>query len=142
MSIYGDGGETPDFENRLYTNKVIVSGSDLNNMGGNWEGYDITHGGGLELTAGQYWLAFELRQLNALPPHGDTYTGNLPFSSAVPQANEAWIPYGTTTWIENDGLDLGLRVFGTPVPEPNTLAMLGFGVITLMGISRRKATKR
>lgn len=136
ISIYGDGGEIPDTSNLLYSNSAMISGT---NGQANWEGYDITwtdaNGNtGQFLTAGTYWIAFELRTIN----YSDPYAGYMPNDAPNELGNEAF--NSTGSWSEHDDLSLGVQVFGTaaPVPEPTAMILFGFGLLGLVGVSRRK----
>ncbi len=126
ISVYGDSGETPDITNLLYSNQASVTGFG----GGSWEGYHINWGNGLELAAGSYWLGFEVRP-------GDTYAGSMPGASPFPLLDEAFNNSGY--WIENDSLNLGVRISGNPAPVPLPPALWLFGTaISMLGIFRRR----
>ena len=139
ISIYGDGGEIPDSNNLLYSNGGQISGTEGH---ANWEGYEITYtdpngNTGLFLTAGTYWLGYELRTIN----YNNPYVGAMPNDSQSPLDNYAF--NGTGTWQEYDSLNLGVRIEGTPaapVPEPATMLLFGTGLIGLVG-SRLRKTK-
>lgn len=126
ISIYGDGGETPDITNLLYSNQATVVG----NNPGSWEGYHINYGNGLALNAGTYWVSFEVRP-------GDTYAGGMPFSSTAPLLNEAFNNLGS--WLEYDALNIGVRISGNlaTIPLPSSAWLLGSVLLGYIGISRR-----
>jgi hypothetical protein len=125
ITVYGDGGEIPDTNNLLYSNQATVTGIG----GGSWEGYSISWGSGLELTAGTYWLGFEVRP-------NDTYSGSMPSGQTSPLLNEAFNPSGS--WLEYDDLDIGVRISGNPAPVPLPPALWLFGsAIAGLGLFRR-----
>lgn len=137
ISIYGGGGGGAVIPTgtTLYSNGGVISGTD----DANWEGYDITYtdhlgNTGFFLATGTYWIAFELRTDNYTNP----YSGVMPFSSPNPLVNEAFNDFNS--WDEGS-LGLGVQNFGTsaaPVPEPTTMILLGFGLLGLAGVNRRK----
>ncbi len=131
ISVYADGGGVPDPTNLLYSNQATVTGTGQTN----WEGYHIGFGNGLPLFAGTYWLGFEVRP-------GNTYAGGMPSPSVSPLLNEAFNPSGT--WLDFDGLDIGVRISGdllTQVPLP-AAAPLFASVIGLMGLAARKRKRQ
>lgn len=127
ITIYGDGGNTPDSGNILYSNGTTISGAENSN---NWEGYNITWGNGLELTAGSYWVSFEVRPNNYLNP----YSGAMPIGAPNRVANEA---FAQGPWYPAS-LGLGVRIEGTPVPEPASLFLLGTGFVGILTLRSRK----
>jgi hypothetical protein len=138
ISIYGDGGEVPDTGSLLYSNSGSISGT---NTQANWEGYDITWtdplgNTGLFLSAGTYWIAFELRTIN----YNNPYDGNMPLAALNPLDNYAFNP--GRSWIAYDDLQLGVQILGNPagaapVPEPATALLLGLGLAGFVGGRKR-----
>jgi len=137
ITIYGDGGEVPDTANLLYSNGGSISGIDGQY---NWEGFQIAAGSwgpGLELSLGDYWIAFELRTSNYANP----YAGTMADGAALPLTDGAF-DVGSG-WTAYDDLSLGVRIQGVeaaPVPEPSTFLLLGAGLGGL-ALYRRKAKK-
>jgi len=130
ISVYGSAGETPDTTNLIYNNQVTIMGT----SGANWEGYHIPWGNGLELSAGDYWLGFEIRIVN-----GDDYNGSMPFPVTTPLADYA--ANSTGTWYGYDKLDIGVRILGdrvATVPEPATFILLGSGLAGLAFYRRKR----
>ena len=94
-----------------------------NNVAG-WYGADTPS---LRLAAGWYWLAFEM---------GAEFYGAMLGDSPNPLSLEA------RTWSGIDGpwstdlspLNLGVRVYGEPVPVPAAIFLLGSGLLGLAGL--------
>ncbi len=134
ISIWGDGGDVPAFDaaSRLYTNGAEIVGADV----ANWEGYNITYGNGLELAQGTYWIVFEYRT-----PNGNTYAnGAMPGNSPTPLLNEAYLD-NPTTWAADDDLNLGIRIYGNPIPAPLPIATMAIGLLAI-GWRHSIASKR
>ena len=49
-------------------------------------------------------------------------------------------PFGRWQNVGKDG-DGSLKTFGSPVPEPSTMLLIGTGLVGLAGLSRRKFRK-
>ena len=137
ISLYGDGGETPDTTNLIYSNTAVIAGPD---KGSSWEGYEInwtdsSGNTGQFLTAGSYWIAFEVRPYNS-------YRGAMPSDAATPLNNYSVVGSATSgVWRDDDYLNFGVRIFGTPaaVPEPGTVILFGIGLLGIVGVSRKKS---
>jgi hypothetical protein len=117
--IYGDDGDdVPDQTAELFSTTLTLSGGLTDPP--NWEGPDS----GLDwtLTTGTYWLAFEVR-------NSSFFFGQMPFPSTFPLGNEATLTEGSTpNYFADDNNDIGIRIFGEPVPEPSTLVLLAGGL--------------
>jgi hypothetical protein len=107
ITIYDDGGEVPG--NELYTNDVYFE------VGDGWQGLT---GMDLSLPAGKYWVSFELRSLD------DDFLGRM-LEAPQPLLNHAYTTHGYpplnlqggSEWVENDSLDLGVRIKFLQGPE-------------------------
>lgn len=129
ITVYGDGGNVPDTNDLLYSNQVTVTG----NESSSWEGYHIGFGQGLPLTAGTYWLGFEVRPSNYLDP----YSGLMPGTATDPLQNYA--ANFTGSWGATVPLALGIRISGnlSAVPLPGAVWLFGSALAGL-GLIRRK----
>jgi len=125
IALYSDGGETPGTE--MFSTKFSAPSTDREP---DWYGVS---GLAWDLSAGTYWVAFEVRS-------GDTLIGGMPFSSEHPLSNEAYFNAATSQYIANDSLNIGVRIDAQPtgVPEPSTLLFLGSGLLGLGFFARKK----
>lgn len=129
IAIYSDGGDLPGAQ--LHFQGFSAS------PGFAWQGINSGLSWALP-TAGQYWVAFEVRPLQTL----SATVGDL---APAPLINEAvW----NGSYIGNDALNFSVRIFGTvsavsPVPEPSTYALMiaGLGLVGFVAHRRRKTSR-
>jgi hypothetical protein len=134
MALYADGLGTdglgnpatvPDTGNELFNSQFTIEDTR------GWYGLDRLS---TILNPGAYWLAFEVRS-------NDTFDGAMPDMAPNPLPDGAWSFGGTYYHAPNaDGsfpLDLGVRVDGTPVPEPSSILLLASGLIGAFPFYRR-----
>ncbi|HEU19067.1 MAG TPA: PEP-CTERM sorting domain-containing protein [Deltaproteobacteria bacterium] len=123
IALYGDStiDDNPDTSIQYFSQKFIPGGS-----GADW--YGLT-GLNISLTAGTYWVSFEVR-------NDDTNYGSMPKAFSDPLSVMAY--FNGTTWVGYDDIPIGIRMYGqtTSVPEPATILFLGFGLIGLAGLRR------
>lgn len=124
IAIYTDGGEIPGAE--LFSTAFSL-GSRTQPM---WVG---ASGLAWDLTAGTYWVSFEVRS-------GQTLHGTMAGAAENPLSGYAakYSPFGTFEWIEADTLDIGVRIMSSPVPIPAAFWLFGSGLLGLVGMARRK----
>jgi len=115
----------------LYSDSFTV-----NDTGGfpidHWYG---VHGVNWNLTAGNYWVAFETHD-------GQTYGGGMPYQPPHPLANYAIQNSGTGGYLPlgNDA-GLGVRISAVPTPIPGAWFLLMSGMIGLYFQKRRHSHK-
>lgn len=87
------------------------------------------------VSSGNYWLTYEVRE-------GQTFSGALEFPAPTPLVTAIKNDFGYSDWTVLNGLGFGFGLFvaGDPVssvPEPETLALLGLGMLAFAGRRRR-----
>ncbi len=122
-AIYGDYagyGLIPDTGTQFFSQQFDIDAAT------GWYGVS---GVAWTLPAGEYWVAFEVRD-------GDTYGGAMDYPAPNAVYSEALITnYGT--YSNNDDLNFGMRAYGNAVaPEPVSMLLFGLGG-AVMGISRK-----
>jgi hypothetical protein len=76
-----------------------------------------------------YWVGFEV-------PASSTFSGVIMGSAPKALEHEAinFVPAG---YISRDEINIGVRVYGSPVPIPGALLLLGAGLLRLAHYRRR-----
>lgn len=133
IAIYGDGGQVPNAADQLYSQAFsIYAPASQDGYGNAWQGLS---GLGWLLSAGNYWISFEVRS-------GQDYWGYMPSGSwgaPTPLADEAFQYSGNgTTWLQYDSMNIGVRIQGDyVVPVPPTIWLMALGLFGLAIKSRR-----
>jgi hypothetical protein len=128
ISLLSDGGNIPS--DPLFSTVTHVPG--VGPAG--WYGQS-----GLNWTIGpgSYWVSFEALAHTASGPAFSGATFGMSGTTATPLANQAFARLlsdcnfrqrSCWSWTPDSGIDLGVRVFAEPVPEPGTLLLLGTGL--------------
>lgn len=123
VAIYADGGDIPDQTQELYSRRVGFYETTADWYGVNNVSWD--------LTAGDYWLAFEHRP-------GDTMTSAFNNNASLPANlldNYAISP-GTGQWSPFTGTGIGIRISANPVPIPAAFWLFGSAIVSLAGFGR------
>ena len=121
IAIYSDAGGLPGIE--LFSSIFEGGGSEAQWLG--------VSGVNLNLTAGTYWAAFEVRA-------GQTMDATMPEPFTSPLLSYAYTK-ADGVWIESGTLDIGIRIEASVVPIPAAAWLFGSGLIGLVGFARRKA---
>jgi hypothetical protein len=124
--IYGDAaGPVPDVGSELFRQTVAIGSA----SSPTWYGVS---GLGLNLSAGTYWAAFEVLATS-------TFYGGMPNGVPDPLANYAYsTDHGASYAVFPTNADIGVRIYGDPIPEPATVVLLGLGLVGL-GCRRRRS---
>jgi len=86
------------------------------------------------LSAGTYWLAFEMDGSRVPPEYG---YGDMPPTPTQVLANYAvWNP--TTGWVGDDTATIAVRIAGSPVPVPPALPLMATALAAFAWIGRRR----
>jgi hypothetical protein len=136
LTIYGDGGETPDVNNQIYSNKFSVPYYNLQVGYDGWYGISNLNE---PLTPGFYWVAFEVRFLT----DGDSYFGTMPEFSPSPLLNTAVWHSGSGLYTAADYVGFGLKIEGdiNAVPIPGGIWLFGSGLVGIIGLKRFKRNR-
>jgi len=122
--IYGDAGDIPDTsDNRFEQSFDLLP----NFFEAGWYGID---GLALDLDAGSYWVAFEVRDpeafaSGAMPPTPAQELSDYAFRTAL------------GGWGGKDDANLGIRIGAVPEPGSALLIAMGLGVLSV-GRSKRR----
>jgi hypothetical protein len=119
--VYGDAGDVPDTADLLFEQDFALPASAY---APGWNGVD---GLALDLEAGTYWIAFEVRQ------QVDFGSGAMP-PTPLQELDDYAIWTLAGGWAGSDGANLGIRV--AAVPEPGGVCLLVAGVGCLMALNR------
>ena len=121
--IYGDAGEVPDTSDMRFEQQFDLLPS------GGAPGWNGVQGLALNLDAGDYWVAFEVRDQGAIG------SGAMPPTTLQQLDDYAyWTSAGG--WTGNDSANLGIRIGA--IPEPGTASLLTLGLALLMLQRRRQ----
>ena len=119
IGLFTDGGEIPGMQ--------LFAGTFASTSGTSFQGLT---GLSWAVGAGTYWVTFASTGFDGMSQNAPS-----------PLGNEAFAPAGSG-FIENDGLNLGVRITGNAgtgaVPEPGTWVMLILGFGLLGGVARRQ----
>jgi hypothetical protein len=120
--IYGDAGDVPNTSDKRFEQQFDLSPS---GFAPDWNG---VQGLALDLDAGTYWVAFEVRDPGAIG------SGAMPLTALQALDDYAfWTSAGG--WTGNDSANLGIRIGA--VPEPGTASLLTLG-LALLVLQRRR----
>jgi hypothetical protein len=128
INLFADGGQTPGALLHSASTAISIAGRE----NATWRGID---GQSWLVAPGTYWVGFASSNLLTMVP-----------GVLNPIEDEAYFGASNARWIENDGLNLGVQIFGdaisapSAVPEPATwvMMMIGFGAVGFGLRSRRK----
>ena len=119
IAIYSDVGGLPGAE--LYSSIFEGAGNNAQWLG--------VSGIALDLTAGTYWAAFEVRP-------EQTMSAAMPYPVTSPLSAYAYYPVYDGTWFDGGALDFGVRI--STIPVPAAVWLFGSGLISLIGLARKK----
>ena len=120
LVIYGNGGNSPDTSNELFSRQAIFTG----------DGWNGLQGLNFALDAGTYWLAFEVRS-------ADTLQGLMPVVAPHPLP-AAWSD-GVSGYMPASGSNYSFGVQISSVPTPPVLWLLVPGLLALGRKRKRQA---
>jgi len=109
-----------------------VTGTDLG------KGFFGVSGLDLALDPGIYWLGFTSTSPEGVPGKP---TLMMPFLPSTYPFNGAIFYSSLGNWISPGETHFGIRVQGTPVPEPSMMLLLGSGLVGLIGYGRKRLKK-
>lgn len=127
LSIYDDGGDVPDISDEIYSGIINTQEGSQDD----WYGVSNMN---LYLDPGTYWIALEVRLEN-----GDDYDGFFKTNPPYPLESSATsfvVGYGLYNY-SPDGIKLGFRIQGNPVPIPSAFWLLSSGFACLIGLKRQ-----
>lgn len=130
ISIYGDDGDVPDVNDKLFTTSVFLT-TTPDSAG--WHGIS-----GIEwdLSAGTYWVAFEVLNTNLFAYANKNLIPEPLDNYAIRNSSSSY------SWTSDSHLDIGVKIGAnqnlSTVPEPATILLLGSGLIGIAGLSRKK----
>ena len=113
VQIYQDNGDVPG---TLLFNVLISS---ISGTGAAWLGASSLN---WSLPVGTYWVGFMGAMIGY--PHG--FDGTMPGPAPAPLGKEGYSNVGTgTPFTRADDMDIGVRINGNPITNPNLLLLLG-----------------
>ncbi|MCP3875361.1 MAG: hypothetical protein GY699_19680 [Desulfobacteraceae bacterium] len=125
--LYTDGGDVPGTQ--LQSAKIIADNASFA-----WVGTDtIIPNLNWDITAGTYWVAFEVRS-----GEGDGFDGDIATNTLFPLVNEAFSNGGP--YMINDSItNIAVRISGTPksVPIPSTLGLISLGLLGMAAFKKK-----
>lgn len=106
VQIYQDNGDVPGALVKVQMFSVAGTGA-------HWVGASSLN---WPLRPGTYWVGF-LGMMN--------FSGTMPGPAPTPLEKEGYIPIPATPFVRADNMDIGVRIDGNPITNPNLLLLLG-----------------
>jgi hypothetical protein len=127
VSVYSNSANNlPDGSNVLYSGTASYQA----------DGWNGVSGINLDLTAGNYWVAFEPGNLDSNP-----FQGSMPVAVSAALATTAWYDPSLNGFYRaatGSGYDIGVQVTSA-VPLPSSLLMFVSGLLAVAQLRQRKS---